>query len=155
MKRFGLIILVLVVAAVLCAVLFGPRTSPAVSLRIIRITNDPVGVPTVLFQVTNGSRSAFACTYQAQVLTNGFWTTPDMVMGKNTPGSFGTQSLPGQSAFEASVSVPAPGMTWRVLVFYSEPAGTLRARVDDLFQKVRLPFRVNRKAFVVGQEFRP
>lgn len=155
MNRFGLIILVLVIAALLSVALFSPRTSPAVSMSVVRSTNDMAGVPTVLVQVTNSSRRAFACAYQVQVMTNGFWTTPDMVLGNYALGSFRTQLLPGKSAFEASMSAPVPGMTWRVVVFYSDPAGTIWARVDDILQKFRFPYEVNRKTFLVGQEFNP
>jgi len=153
MKRLWPILLVLVGVAVLSLVLLVPQSSPSVALHVVRSTNDSAGVETVVFQVTNISRKAFACAYQAQVLTNGFWTTPGQVTGHQISGFFRTHSLSGTSAFESSFTTPVPGMRWRVLVFYSDPPGTIRARIDSIFQKIRIPFRVNRKHYLVTQEF--
>ena len=155
MKRLGQFFLGVIVAAALGVALFGPRASHAVSLRMPGGTNDVGGAPAVLFQITNCSGIPFACTYQAQVLTNAFWTTPDCVPGKHVRSAFGTRALPGKSAFECAFSAPVQGMNWRVLVFYNQGPGTIRAKTDELFRKLRLPLRINKRRFIVGPELKP
>ena len=68
--------------------------------------------------------------------------------------AFGTCALPGKSAFAVAFSAPVLGMNWRVLVFYNQGPGTMRAQADELFQKLRLPFRINKRRFIVGPELK-
>jgi len=152
MKVFWTVFVLLVTAAITCVMWFGIRTSPTVSFRIVSRTNDVAGNLAVLVQVTNASPRAFTCTYQTQVQANGFWTTPVVVLGMPPRSAIGTHSLPGRSAFEVRVPAPASDMKWRVMVFYNEPPGTVRARMDGLLQRVGLPVSINRKIFVIGQE---
>jgi hypothetical protein len=151
-KAFWSVSVLLVIATIGCGMWFGiRRTSPAVSLRMVRRTNDVAGVPAVLFQITNGSHEAFTCTYQTQVQSNGLWWSA-VALGIPPRSAIGKHSLPGKSAFDVLLAAPVPGMKWRVLVFYNEPPGTVRSRMDSLLQRIGLPVRMNRKTFVIGQE---
>lgn len=115
------------------------RIPRAVNVSIIGRATNAAGVSTVSFQITNRSSSSLVVSYGTQITTNLPWKWyPAKSQMKDF--KFG-QPLPGKSSQNFEFSTPSKGPPWRVIVTYTWPPGTLRARIDDFLKKIKLSKR--------------
>jgi hypothetical protein len=140
MKKLLLSSLIIVGLLVcLLALVIASRTPDAVTVNIIGHSTNAVGAPTVVFQVTNRSRSSVVITYGTQITTNlPFKWYP----AKSQMEDFKfRQPLPPKSSLNFEFATPAEGPPWRACVIYSWPPDSFHARINDYLKKFNLSKR--------------